>query len=90
MFQNYIKQQRKEIAEQRSESSKKIMELELERIQRDLESNYYQKKAQIVLDGLKEELVKEEKILEDIKKKITLAERNHKVEIEEEKKDGLK
>jgi len=86
-FGFYIKQQEKNIAEQTSPSSKKLHELELERIKRDLDNSYYQQKAQFVLDGLKANLESEEKILEGIKKKITMVERNYKVDLED-KKDG--
>lgn len=75
----YIKQQLKTIIEQTSEASKKLHELELERIKRDLDANYYTIKAQLVLDGLKESLKREEEIVEGIKKKIMMSERNHKI-----------
>lgn len=78
----YLKQQQKEIAEQTNEASKKLHELELERINRDIESGYYEQKAKLVLEGLKDGLNKEEEIINGIRKKLTMIERNHKVEVE--------
>jgi len=74
----YIHQKEKEIKEQQNTPNKQLKELELERLKRDLESGYYEKKAALELENLEVLYRLEQDALEDIKKKIKLMERNHK------------
>ena len=74
----YIHQKEKEIKEQQNTPNKQLKELELERLKRDLESGFYEKKAALELENLEVLYRLEQDALEDIKKKIKLMERNHK------------
>lgn len=77
-----IKQKEKEIAEQLTDPSKNLKELELEMLKKEIEFGFSLKQSIIILEDLKIKLKLDEDNLEEIKKKITQAERNHNVEIE--------
>lgn len=75
----YIKKLNKEIKEQIPHISKKLKELELERLERDINAGFFIKQSELILENIKSNLATEEKTLKGIKRKITMANRNHKI-----------
>ena len=82
-----IKQKKKEISEQMTDQARKLKELELAMLEKELDFGFLLKQADIIMEDLKNKLTLETSAVEEITKKITLIERNHKVEVKEEKKD---
>jgi len=81
----FIKQKKKEIAEQMSDGSTKLKELELGMLEMEIKAGFLKRQSEIIMEDLKLKLDMENRAVEDVKKKITLIERNNKVEVGEKK-----
>lgn len=82
----FVKQKEKEVKEAKTDFERKIKEVELEQLVSDIEKGFIGKMQNLKLQELELNLSIEEQSLVDLKKRITMAERNHKIPVEKEVK----